>query len=152
MPKRLIFALFLIAAAASSAHAAPQGLISKKSPFDVAETLDRLETILEEKGLPIIARIDMTENAGAIGETLRPTELLLFSDPERELQLLRSDQRVAIDLPLKALAWEDRNGRVFLTYTKPSYMVRRFRLTNRPVVIKRLAEMLDEITSAAVTP
>ena len=152
MPKRLIFALLLIAATASAALAAPQGLISKKSPFDVGETLDRLETILEEKGLAVIARIDLTESAGEIGETLRPTELLLFSDPARELQLLRSDQRVGIDLPLKALAWEDRNGRVFLTYTKPEYMVRRFRLTNRPVVIKRLAEMLDEITSAAVSP
>jgi len=151
MRKCIVFAVVLIATA-GAAVAAPQGMTTRKSPFDVFETLDRLERILEGKGFTIVARINHAEGAVALGETLRATQLLLFSDRQSEITLLRSDQAIGIDLPLKALAWEDQNGRVFLAYNQPSYMVSRYRLTNRPVVVRRLTQALDEATREAVTP
>jgi len=88
MRKCIVFAVVLIATA-GAAVAAPQGMTTRKSPFDVFETLDRLERILEGKGFTIVARINHAEGAVALGETLRATQLLLFSDRQSEITLLR---------------------------------------------------------------
>lgn len=101
------------------------GLIHLSSPHSVLETFARLETIVQSKGLTIQARIDHSGDAAKVGLTMRPTKLLIFGNPKSGTPLMISSPSVAIDLPLKALAWEDEEGKVWLTYNSPSYLKER---------------------------
>ncbi|HLI12995.1 MAG TPA: DUF302 domain-containing protein [Alphaproteobacteria bacterium] len=132
--------------------AAPAGLVTKKSTFDVAQTLDRLESLLRQNGFTIIARVDQRAVAMKGGEHIPPAELLQFSLPAFDAALLKSDRVVGLDLPLKALAWEDTSGRVYLTYPAPDQLAQRFDITNQPVAVQHMAELLDRLTDKALSP
>jgi uncharacterized protein (DUF302 family) len=101
------------------------GLIHLSSPRTVPETLARLETIVQSKGLAILARIDHSGDAAKAGLTLRPTKLLIFGNPKSGTPLMIASPTVAIDLPLKALVWEDDDGKVWLSYNSPGYLKER---------------------------
>jgi len=108
------------------------GIINKMSKYSVKETLNRLETILKSKGITVFARIDQKSAAKSVGLTMLPTELLIFGDPKAGTPLMNSYPSLAIDLPLKALAWENKDGKVFLSYNSPEYLMRRHELSDRP--------------------
>jgi uncharacterized protein (DUF302 family) len=120
---KIAFTMMLMLVA-GSVHAA-EGLISVKSANSVSETISRLEATAKEKGLKIFARIDHAAGAAKIGKLLRPTELLIFGNPKGGTPLMECAQTVGIDLPLKALAWEDAAGQVWLGYNDPQYIMRR---------------------------
>jgi uncharacterized protein (DUF302 family) len=101
------------------------GLIHLRSPYPVPETLQRLESILRAKNLAIFARIDHSGEAEKAGLTMRPTELLIFGSPKAGTPLMVASPTLAIDLPLKALAWEDAEGKVWLSYNSPEYLKKR---------------------------
>ena len=101
------------------------GLIHLSSRYSVSETLMRLETILKEHNLTIFAHIDHSGEAGRVGLEMRPTELLIFGSPAGGTPLMVAAPTVAIDLPLKALAWEDADRKVWLSYNRPDYLQRR---------------------------
>ena len=86
------------------AYAADNGLVSLKSPYDVKTTIDRLESVLKEKGMTIFKRVNHTKGAKKVGLKLRPTELLIFGNPKVGTPLMQCGQSAAIDLPQKALA------------------------------------------------
>jgi uncharacterized protein (DUF302 family) len=104
---------------------ADTGLVTVRSAHSVAETLDRLEQAARDAGAVIAARIDHGANAAKAGQTLRPTALLLFANPKAGTPLMQARQTFGIDLPLKALAWEDERGQVWLTYNAPAYLAAR---------------------------
>jgi len=104
---------------------ADNGIINKPSKYPVAETLDRLEAVVKAKGLTVFARIDHSGEAEKAGMKMRPTQLLIFGNPKTGSVLMNASPSVAIDLPLKALAWEDADGKVWLSYNSPEYMKRR---------------------------
>ncbi len=108
-----IIGLLVMILTVGAAQAA-DGLISIKSAVSVKETIDRLETSAKGKGLIIFARIDHAAGAQKISKTLRPTELLIFGNPQGGTPLMECAQTAGIDLPLKALAWEDAGGQVWL--------------------------------------
>jgi uncharacterized protein (DUF302 family) len=110
--------------AAPVAHAA-DGLVSVKSPYSTKETMDRLEALVKQRGLNVFARIDHSAGAAKVGQTLRPTELLIFGNPQGGTPFMLCAQSVGIDLPLKALAWEDANGQSWLGYNDPEYLAQR---------------------------
>ena len=116
----VVFALF-----SSSSVAADNGLISKPSKYSVPETLDRLEAAVKSKGITVFARIDHSGEAAKVGMKMRPTQLLILGNPKTGTALMNSSPSIAIDLPLKALAWEDENGKVWLSYNSPAYMKQR---------------------------
>lgn len=116
----VVFALFSL-----SSVAADNGLISKPSKYSVPETLDRLEAAVKSKGITVFARIDHSGEAAKVGMKMRPTQLLIFGNPKTGTALMNSSPSIAIDLPLKALAWEDENGKVWLSYNSPAYMKQR---------------------------
>jgi len=91
----------------------------------VPETLGRLETLAKSRGLTIFARIDFTGDAQKVGLTMRPTQLLIFGNPKAGTPLMIASPSIAIDLPLKALAWEAVDGKVWLSYNKPEYLKER---------------------------
>ena len=122
--KNLLVA-FVLLALPVSAFAGDSGIISKPSKYSVAETLDRLESVLKSKGITVFARIDHSGEAERVGLTMRPTQLLIFGNPKTGTALMASAPSIAIDLPLKALAWQDENGEVWLSYNSPAYMKQR---------------------------
>jgi len=89
------------------------------------ETLARLETIVQAKGLTILARIDHSGDAATVGLQMPPTKLLIFGNPKSGTPLMIASPSVAIDLPLKALVWQDDDGKVWLSYNSPNYMKER---------------------------
>jgi uncharacterized protein (DUF302 family) len=101
------------------------GLITIASRFSVGETLDRLTVALTEAGLRVFARIDHARGAEEVGLSLRPTELLIFGHPKGGTPLMQDKQTVGIDLPVKALAWEDEEGKVWLTYNEAAWLATR---------------------------
>jgi uncharacterized protein (DUF302 family) len=105
--------------------AAENGMIHLTSPYSVPETLRRLESLLQARGLAIFARIDHSGEAEKAGLKMRPTELLIFGSPKQGTPLMVASPTLAIDLPLKALAWEDASGKVWLSYNTPEYLKQR---------------------------
>ena len=87
--------------------AAADGLVAVKSPYDVKETMNRLEDLAKQRGLTIFARVDHAAGAAKIGKTLRPTEVLIFGNPQGGTPLMECAQTAGIDLPFKELVWKD---------------------------------------------
>ncbi len=105
-------------------------MINLASPYSVAETLDRLEVLLQSKGVKVFARIDQQQAAQAVGLELRPTALLLFGSPKAGTPLMQASTSVALDLPLKVVAWQDEAGQVWLSYTSFAYLQARHHLSD----------------------
>ena len=108
-------------------HESP-GLVSIQSGNSVKVTIDRLEAMLKNKGITVFARIDHAAAAAAVGKPLRPTELLIFGDPRAGTPLMQADQTSVIDLPLKALVWEDASGATWISYNDPVWLAQRHAL------------------------
>ncbi len=98
------------------------GLVRVASHYSVEETMQRLETAFAAKGLQIFARIDHSGEAEKVGLKLRPTKVLIFGSPKGGTPLMVAAPTLAIDLPLKALVFEDDGGKVWLVYNRPEYL------------------------------
>ena len=101
------------------------GIIDVRSRYSVPDTLARLQSILKEKGIMVFALIDHSGEAEKVGLKMRPTQLLIFGSPKGGTPLMVAAPRLAIDLPLKALAWQDEQGQVWLSYNSPEYLQQR---------------------------
>ena len=145
---QIVVAVFLMGML-SVVVADDNGLISKKSNYSVKETLNRLEDVLKKKGITIALRWSHSENGKKVGIPIRPTELLIFGNPKLGTNFFTSKQTAGIDLPMKALAWEDENGQVWLTYNDPAYIAKRHGIKDRDEVVKKMTGALDKLTSAA---
>ena len=126
------------------------GLVVKHSPHSAAETLDRLENVLKKKGISIVTRWNHAEKAAGVDIPLRDTELLLFGNPALGSHMFTSQQTAGIDLPMKALAWKDENGQVWLGYNDPQYIADRHGIEDRGDVIKKMQGALDKLSDAAI--
>jgi uncharacterized protein (DUF302 family) len=113
------------------------GIINVPSRHSVPETLGRLESILTEKGITVFARVDHSGEAAKAGLTMRPTQLLIFGSPKAGTLLMVTAPSLAIDLPLKALAWQDADDRVWLSYNAPDYLQRRHNIPSE--LLKNIA-------------
>jgi len=129
---------------------ADAGLVVKPSPYSVQVTMDRLEKILKEKGLSVALRLDHQANAARVNLKMLPSQILVFGNPKLGTPLMTSQPEVAIALPLKALAWQDKNGKVWLGYTKPNVLASRFGIKDRQGVIKKMTGALNKLTNAAL--
>jgi uncharacterized protein (DUF302 family) len=101
------------------------GMVHLRSPYSVPETLKRLQSILQAKGVTVFALIDHSGEAAKVGLKMHPTQLVIFGSPKSGTPLMVASPSLAIDLPLKALAWEDADGRVWLSYNSPEYLKQR---------------------------
>lgn len=148
---KLLHGIAVILASIPLMAQAAEGLIQIKSPYSVEETLDRFEQIAEERGLTIFARIDHAAGAAQVDKTLRPTEVLIFGNPQGGTPFMECEQTVGIDLPLKVLAWEDAEGQVWLGYNDLAYLAERHQVPDCPVV-ENLTTALSGLTRAATSP
>ena len=143
-----ILAVFFIVSTA----VAGDGLISVKSSHDVKATADRLENILNQKGMTVFIRINHSASAQKVGKKLRPTELVVFGNHKVGTPLMQCSQSVAIDLPQKALIWQDDKGQAWLTYNDPNYLAQRHGLSECTEVIKKVEKALSNFAKAATMP
>lgn len=104
------------------------GIIDVCSHRSVPQTIDRLESLATARGLMIFARIDFGGDAERAGLTMRPMQMLIFGNPKAGTPLLTTAPRIGLDLPLKALAWTDEGGNVWLSCNSPDYLAARHQL------------------------
>ena len=135
--------------AASSVAAAADGLTVLMSPHSAKDTMNRLEDVVRKRGLNVFARIDHTAGAAKVGKTLRPTEVIIFGNPEGGTPFMECAQTVGIDLPLKALVWEDASSQVWLGYNDPGFLGQRHGVP-QCAVIGNLRKALAGIAESAV--
>ena len=137
--------------ASSGSSDADNGFISTKSVRSVKDTADLIEEILSRKGLTVFARINHAAGAQKIGEALHPTELIIFGNPKAGTPLMQSSQSAAIDLPQKALVWEDEAGQVWFSYNDPRYLAKRHAIKGCDEVITNTETALGNLAEAATT-
>ena len=123
------------------------GMIHLSSPRTVMETLARLETIVQAKGLTILARIDHSGDAAKAGLEMHPTKLLIFGNAKSGTPLMIATPSVAIDLPLKVLVWEDAQGKAWVSYNSPAYLQERHGLP--PELLQNIA-VVETLAAKAV--
>jgi uncharacterized protein (DUF302 family) len=148
--KKLILIALSILLIAIPVEAA-DGVVNVSSTFSVKETADRMEGILKEKGMTIFNRIKHSENAGKVGIELRDTELIIFGNPKVGSPLMKCQQSVAIDLPQKAVIWEDDKGKAWISYNDPRYLEKRHNITGCEEVISKIEKALAGIVKSAST-
>jgi uncharacterized protein (DUF302 family) len=128
------------------------GLITIPSAFSVAETIDRLAAAVVSRGLAVFARVDHAAGATEVGMPLRPTQLLVFGNPKGGTPLMQERQSAGIDLPLKALAWEDADGKVWLSTNDAAWIAQRHGLgAPSEQAVASMAAGLTALTKAAAT-
>jgi uncharacterized protein (DUF302 family) len=125
------------------------GLMTLPSAHSAKETIDGLVSEVESKGMTVFARIDHAAGAKVAGLALRPTELLIFGNARGGTPLMQANQTIGIDLPLKALAWEDADGKVWLSYNEPAWLAQRHGATRVTETTDRLAGALAALAKAA---
>ena len=149
--RQLLYTITALFFLASQAYA-DNGIISVRSPHEVKGTADRLENTLKQKGMTVFIRINHTQGAQKVGKKLRPTELVIFGNPKVGTPLMQCSQSTAIDLPQKALIWEDGEGHVWLSYNDPKYLAERHGITGCAEVIKKIDKALSNFAKAATMP
>src|SRR6266446_1938344 len=126
-----------------------EGLTTIASSHDPKETIDRLETEIRAKGMIVFARIDHAAGAAEVGLTLAPTELIVFGNARGGTPLMQSVQTVGIDLPLKALVWEDASGKTWISYDEPSWIAQRHGVANAEAVVSKMTAALSAMSRKA---
>ena len=128
---------------------AADGLVAVKSPHSAPDTMNRLEAVVKQRGLNVFARIDHSAGAMKVGKTLRPTELLIFGNPQGGTPLMECAQTAGIDLPLKALVWQDEGAQVWLGYNDPAFLAQRHG-ASACLAVENLRKALSGLAEAAV--
>jgi len=136
----------------SSGNGGGNGLISIRCEHPVKETTDQLASIVEAAGMAVFARVDHAAGAVSVGMELRPTELLIFGNPRGGTPLMQDQQTAGIDLPLKALVWEDADGTVQLSYNAADWIAQRHGLgPHSQQAVEAIARGLAAVTAKAAT-
>src|SRR5208283_4692370 len=128
------------------------GLTTIPSNFGPKDTMDRFEAEIKARGMSVFARVDHAAGAAEAGLVLRPTELLIFGDARGGTPLMQANQTIGIDLPLKALVWQDASGKTWLSYNDSSWLANRHRLgAEVEPSIRAMTAALSEITTKVTT-
>ena len=131
---------------------ATDGLITIKSSFGPEDTMKRLEAEVKAKGLTVFAHVDHAAGATAVGLPLRPTDLLIFGNAKGGTPLMQAAQTIGIDLPLKALVWQDEAGVTWLSYNDPAYLAHRHGLGDSTAApVNAMSGALKAIATKATT-
>jgi uncharacterized protein (DUF302 family) len=131
---------------------AGDGMTTLRSAHGPAETMNRLEAEITAKGMTVFARIDHAAGAAAVGLALRPTELFVFGNARGGTPLMQSAQTIGIDLPLKALVWQDASGDTWVSFNDPAWLAKRHGLGNEVAApVGAMTAALGAIAKAAAT-
>ncbi len=137
-----LLTFFFLSSYAVAGQSGSEGMITIPSAFDVKTTIDKLEKSLKAKGMTIFARIDHSAGAKKVGKKLLPTQVLIFGNPKVGTLLMQCDPQSAIDLPQKALVWQDSKGKTHLSYNDPAYLKKRHHLKGCDKAITKISKVL----------
>ena len=126
-----------------------EGLTTVPSHFAPKETMDRVETEIGERGMNVFARIDHAAGAAEVGLTLRPTGVIIFGNARGGTPLMQRNQTVGIDLPLKALVWQDAAGKTFISYNEASWIAQRHGVADAEAAVSKMTDLLRAIAATA---
>ena len=127
-------------------------VVTLPSAHSPRETVDRFKALLAKKGIRLFAQIDHAAEAKQAGMTLRPTQVLIFGSPKAGTPLMQSKQSIGLDLPLRALVWEDEQGKVWLTYSRVANLAQRHQIADRDDVVKALDSGLSALARETTAP
>ena len=127
-------------------------LVTLPSAHGASQTVERLKSLLAQKGIQVFADIDHAAGAKNVGLPLRPTRVLIFGNPQAGTPLMESQQTIGLDLPLRVLVWEDEAGKVWLTYHRPEFLARRHHVLDHDEAVKALGAGLAALARAATSP
>jgi uncharacterized protein (DUF302 family) len=131
---------------------ATQGVTTIQSSFGPKDTMNRLEAAVQAKGMTVFARIDHAAGATAAGLSLRPTEVLIFGNAKGGTPLMNSVQTIGLDLPLKALVWQDASGDTWLSYNDPAWLAKRHGVgAEAQPAVNNITAALSTVAKAAAT-
>ena len=126
-----------------------RGIVVLRAQQSAAATIDQLKSLLERRGILIFARIDFSGDAARAGLAMRPEQMLIFGNPKAGTALMQAQPLAGLDLPLKALAWEDAEGRTWLACNDPHYIVRRHNLPETLAAnLAAVAPLLEQAAQA----
>src|SRR5687768_1358022 len=146
-PMRYIFVPLLLASIATLQQ--NEGMVRVRSSRDFSETVRALDSVITAANLRIFARVDHSANARGVNLDLRPTTVLIFGNPQVGTRLMQCEQSIALDLPLKALVWEDSTKAVWVGYEPPARLAERHKVQGCREVIDRVNTALSGLTAAA---
>ncbi len=153
MLKRIALIVSIAAAAAlhggAAAWANDDGIIVVPSSNSVSKTADKLASVLTSKGITVFARVDHAAGAKKVGKTLRPTQLIIFGNPKLGTPLMESNQKIGLDLPLKALIYQAADNKTYISYNNPAYLANRHNIQDRAKVLAKMTGALKNFTAAA---
>lgn len=141
--------VFFITLFLSLGLSADDGLVRLKSDYSVDETLDRFEAAVSVRGMTVFARIDHSAGAAGVDLKLAPNQVLIFGNPKIGSLLMQGQATAGIDLPMKALAFRDPDGQVWLVYNDPQYLADRHQVKDRAKLIEKMQKALDAFSQQA---
>jgi uncharacterized protein (DUF302 family) len=136
----------------NSGDLADAGLVTLPSSQGVGETVERLKSLLSQKKIWLFARVDHAVAATQVGLSLRPTQVVIFGNPQAGTPLMQSRQTIGLDLPLRVLVWEDEAGKVWLTYRPLELLAQQHHVTGHDEAVKALADGLAALARLAAGP
>ena len=126
------------------------GLIVRPSRHDPKATMDRFVAAVTSRGVPVIARVDHAAAAAAVDLALAPTEALIFGNPKAGTPLMQAAQTIGIDLPLRALVWQDASGATFVGYNDPRWLAQRHGVeAGNEAILNKMSELLTAAADEA---
>jgi uncharacterized protein (DUF302 family) len=144
----MLLVAFVLSASAARAVQREEGIVKISSNHSVDQTVEKLKTILQSKGVTLFALVDHSGEAEKVGLKMPPTKLLIFGNPKGGTPLMLAAPSIAIDLPLKILVAEDSEGKVWISYNSPEYLKERHDLPQNLLpnidVVKTLAAAAGE--------
>lgn len=129
-----------------------ESMITKKSPFTVAETAGRIEKILQEKKIPVFAVFDHEKNAREAGLTLPPTRVIVFGSPQVGTKLMQAYPEISIELPLKIALWKNKEGQTLVAFPSMIHLAGRYGIKEDNPIVQGMYTLLENLTQQAVSP
>ena len=124
-------------------------MIIKSSHFSVSETIDRLESILSDNGIKVVARVNHAAAAKSVDMDLKPTEVLFFGNPKLGTPLMQQNQLAGLDLPMRVLAWEDDNGETRVAYHDPGQLTDALNIEGASAIVEKMQTALNRFVTGA---
>ena len=144
-----IKSIILISLLISSISLAADGVVQIKSQNSVKQTTKKLIKALKKKGMTIFKVINHKKGAKKVGKKLRPTTVVIFGNPKVGTPLMQCSQSIAIDLPQKALIYEDADGQVWFNYNDPNYLAKRHNVQNCGKILSKISHVLAHFAEIA---
>lgn len=126
-----------------------EGLATMQSNAGPEQTMNRFEAEIKAHGMRVFARINQAALAAEAGLTLRPTEVIFFGNPRGGTPLMQANQTIGIDLPLKALVWQDQSGKTWLSYNEPSWVAKRHHVDAADRAVTAMSQVLGDVVAEA---